>query len=211
MSQSFLRDAAVPPRRGTLVLAHGASAAMDTQFMQRFAVHAAKAGLDVVRFEFGYMAQRRIDGVRRPPPKAETVVPEFTAALETVLAESEGPVLIGGKSMGGRVAAMVGGLPDLDSRVKAVVCLGYPFHPTGQPEKLRLGPLKALRIPALIVQGTRDPYGDEKEVATYTLPPLVTIVWSENGNHDLAPTGASPATWNGNIEAAAKAAAGVLG
>jgi hypothetical protein len=84
---------------------------------------------------------------------------------------------------------MVGGLPDLDPRVKAVVCLGYPFHPTGQPEKLRLGPLKALRIPALVVQGTRDPYGDDKEVATYTLPPLVTIVWSENGNHDLAPDG----------------------
>jgi hypothetical protein len=211
MTETFLRDAAVPPRRGTLLLAHGASAAMDTPFLQRFAAHAAKAGLDVVRFEFGYMAQRRSGGSRRPPPKAETLVPEFVAALQAVLADSEGPVLIGGKSMGGRIAAMVGGLPDLDARVKAVVCLGYPFHPTGQPEKLRLGPLEALRIPALIVQGTRDPFGDEKEVATYAVPPRVTILWSEDGNHDLAPTGASPATWNGNLEAAAKAVAGVLG
>lgn len=210
MSPSFLRDEAVAPRRGTLLLAHGASAAMDTQFMQRFAVHAAKAGLDVVRFEFGYMARRRVDGVRRPPPKVDTLVPEFAAALEAVLAASDGPVLIGGKSMGGRIAAMLGGL-ELDPRVRAVVCLGYPFHPNGQPEKLRMGPLKALRLPALVVQGTRDPYGDENEVATYALPPRVTLVWSENGNHDLAPTGASPATWNGNIEAAAKAAAGLLG
>jgi predicted alpha/beta-hydrolase family hydrolase len=211
MTDDFLRDAAASPRRGTLLLAHGASGAMDTPFLQRFAAHAAAAGLDVVRFAFGYRAARRRGGGRRPPPAAETLVAEFVAALSAVLADSEGPVLIGGKSMGGRVAAMVGGVPDLDPRVRAVACLGYPFHPTGKPEQLRLGPLEALRIPALVVQGTRDPFGDAKEVATYVLPPRVTILWSENGNHDLAPTGASPATWNGNLEAAAKAVAGLLG
>jgi len=211
VTERFLRDAAATPRRGTLLLAHGASAAMDTQFMRRFAIHAAAAGLDVLRFEFSYMAQRRVDGVRRPAPKAETLAPEFAAILAEALAASKGPLLIGGKSMGGRVAAMVGGLPDLDARVRAVACLGYPFHPIGKPDKLRLEPLQALRIPALVVQGTRDPYGDEAEVAAYGLPPLVTLVWSDNGNHDLAPTGASPATWNGNLEAAAKAVSGLLG
>ena len=202
----FLRTAAEGPQRATLLLAHGAGAAMDSPFMERFAGHAAAAGLAVVRFEFAYMAGHR-SGKKRPPPAAEKLVGEFAAAAGAFLAESEGPVLIGGKSLGGRVAAMLAGETDLDPRVAGVVCLGYPFHPPGRSDELRLEPLANLRRPALIAQGERDPFGDRKEVEAMALPATVRLLWCEDGSHDLAPRGGSPATWDGNLKAAADAAA----
>jgi len=193
----------------TLVLAHGAGAPMDSGFMERFAGHAARAGLAVARFEFAYMAARRAGGPKRPPPKADTLVGEFQRAVQEVLAETPGPVLIGGKSMGGRVAAMLAGSLSLPRRVAAVVCLGYPFHPQGKsdPEAWRLAPLAGCNRPVLVAQGTRDGFGTQDELADVTLPAHVTLQWLEDGNHDLAPRGASPATWDGNLAAAAAATA----
>lgn len=207
----FLRTAAVGPRRGTLLLAHGAGAAMDSPFMERFAGHAAAAGLDVLRFEFAYMAGRRRGGSKKPPPAAEKLVGEFAAALAACLAETEGPVVVGGKSLGGRVAAMLAGSPDLDARVVGVACLGYPFHPQGEPGNLRLAPLAGLARPALVAQGERDPFGDRGEVEAMALPERVRLLWCEDGSHDLAPRGGSPATWDGNLKAAAAAVAQFLG
>jgi len=206
----FLETAANGARRGTLLLAHGAGAAMDSPFMERFSRHAAAAGLDVARFEFAYMAGRRSGGSKRPPPAAEKLVGEFDTALAESLAETAGPVMIGGKSLGGRVAAMLAGSPDLDARVVGVVCLGYPFHPPGRAGELRLEPLAGLARPALIAQGERDPFGDRKEVEALDLPAAVRVLWCEDGSHDLAPRGGSPATWDGNLKAAAAAAAAFL-
>lgn len=188
----------------TLVLAHGAGAPMDSAFMTRIADALAARGVAVARFEFPYMAARRTTDRRPPPPKAESLVPSFRAAVETVLGETEGPVLVGGKSMGGRVATMLTGGP-LDARVIGLVCLGYPLHPPGKPDEMRLGPLEGTRLPTLVCQGERDEFGNRATFEAIALQERVRIEWIPDGNHDFGPRGASGATLTGNIAAAADA------
>ncbi len=168
----------------TVLLAHGAGAAMDSAAMTAMARALAAAGLRVARFEFGYMAARRSGG-RRPPPRAESVMPEYVAAVEALAAP--GRLVIGGKSMGGRVASMVADGLHAEGRVAGLLCLGYPFHPPGRPEKLRVGHLERLAVPTLICQGTRDPFGTREEVAGYALSPAIEVLWLEDGDHDLRP------------------------
>lgn len=169
----------------TLLLAHGAGAAMDSPAMEGIAGALASAGLRVARFEFGYMALRRETGTRRPPPKAETLVAEYRAAVAALAAR--GPLVIGGKSMGGRVASMVADELHAAGSVAGLLCLGYPFHPPDRREQLRTQHLEQLATPALICQGTRDPFGSREEVAGYRLSPSVEILWLEDGDHDLRP------------------------
>lgn len=173
------------PGRTTVLLAHGAGAAMDTAFMSGIAGALAAQGLRVARFEFAYMAARRTGGSKRPPPKVELLCAEYLAAVEALACE--GPLIIGGKSMGGRVASLVADSLHGEGRIAGLVCLGYPFHPTGKPEKLRTAHLADLRTPTLICQGTRDPFGTQAEVGTYALSPAITLGWFEDGDHDLSP------------------------
>ncbi|WP_343502280.1 alpha/beta fold hydrolase [Alloyangia pacifica] len=173
------------PDRPTLLLAHGAGAAMDSDFMARMAALLAREGLRVARFEFGYMAQRRTGGSKRPPPKIELLQQEYRAAIEALACD--GPLFIGGKSMGGRVASLIADDLFKAGRIAGLVCLGYPFHPTGKPERLRTEHLAALRTPALICQGTRDPFGTREEVAGYALSESIALDWLDDGNHDLKP------------------------
>jgi len=183
-----------------LLLAHGAGAPMDSPFMDTFAEKVAAAGIGVVRFEFEYMAKRRDDGVRRGPDRAPTLVARFQEVLNLVGPAAE--VVIGGKSMGGRIASMIAD----DVGAAGVVCLGYPFHPPGKPERLRTAHLETLKTPALIVQGTRDRFGTEEEVASYSLSPSIEIAWMEDGDHSFKPRKKSGRTLEQNLEAAADAA-----
>lgn len=205
----FLVDEPEGPAVGTFVLGHGAGAGMEHGEMVAWAAAFAATGLRVVRFEFPYMAARR-EGRRLPPPEASTQVPFYEQTLATVLSLTEGPVLIGGKSMGGRIATMVAGRMDLDARVKAVAIVGYPFHPPDSPAQLRLAPLLACRLPVLILQGTRDPYGSAVEVAGYSLPAGVTTVWFEDGDHSLVPPKASTRKVEDHRRAAAERARALL-
>ncbi len=123
------------PGRATLLLAHGAGAAMDTPFMTAMAEGLAARGLRVVRFEFAYMAGRRSGGPKRPPPKVELLQEEFRTAIEAIACG--GPLFIGGKSMGGRVASLIADDLWVQNRIRGLVCLGYPFHPPNKPEQLR--------------------------------------------------------------------------
>ena len=168
----------------TVLLAHGAGAPMDSAALTAAARALAAAGLRVARFEFGYMAARR-SGTRRPPPRAETVMPEYRAAVAALGAK--GRLVIGGKSMGGRVASMVADELHAAGVVAGLLCLGYPFHPPGRPEQLRTAHLERLATPALICQGTRDPFGTREEVAGYPLSARIEILWLEDGDHDLKP------------------------
>src|SRR5690606_24851719 len=102
----------------------------------------AERGLATLRFEFAYMAGRRQGGSRKPPPKAERLVDEYRAAVAAV--PPGAPLLIGGKSMGGRVASLVADELNAAGRIAGLVCLGYPFHPPGRPDKLRTSHLEAL-------------------------------------------------------------------
>jgi predicted alpha/beta-hydrolase family hydrolase len=107
-------------------------------------------------------------------------------------------LIIGGKSMGGRIASMVAD----DAGVRGLVCLGYPFHPPGRPEKLRTEHLAGLRTPTLIVQGTRDPFGDAEDVPGYELSPAITVHWLEDGDHSFKPRKSSGRTLEQNLEEA---------
>ena len=170
--------------RVTILLAHGAGAPMDSASMTAATKSLAEAGFRVARFEFGYMAGRRT-GERRPPPRADKVMPEYAQAITDLGAK--GPLFIGGRSMGGRVASMVADGEFAKGRVKGVLCLGYPFHPPGRPEQLRTAHLEAIKCPVLIVQGTRDEFGVLDEVSTYPLSKAVRVLWLEDGDHDLRP------------------------
>lgn len=100
---------------------------------------------------------------------------------------ANGPLIIGGKSMGGRVASMVADELHSAGKVAGLVCLGYPFHPPGKPAQLRTRHLAGLVTPALICQGTRDQFGTREDVVGYALSENIQILWLEDGDHDLKP------------------------
>ena len=185
---------------------------METAFLVQMTDLIVDCGIRVVRFEFGYMAARRHSGKKRPAPKAEMLVPEYRVAVDAVHAAGlAGRLAIGGKSMGGRVASLLADDPRDAGKIGALVCLGYPFHPPGMPEKTRTAHLAGLACPALIVQGERDPFGRKAEVATYDLSQAIELAWMGDGDHDLGPRGSSGFTRKGNLAAAAKAVADFLG
>jgi len=174
----FLTDGP-PNAKQTLILAHGAGGAMDTPWMTNMARAIAGHMIRVLRFEFPYMAARR-EGKKSGAPDREPVLLD---AWRKVVAETGNDVFIGGKSMGGRMASMVAD----ELSVRGLVCLGYPFHPPGAPEKLRTKHLETLKTPALILQGERDPFGPRDEVARYKLSKSIRIEWLADGDHSFKP------------------------
>ena len=195
----------------TLILGHGAGAGMDSPFLVLICEMLAARDIAVARFEFAYMAARRNGGKRRPPPKADMLDGEMIAAVRAIVAVGHSGVLaIGGKSMGGRVASHVCGALHGEGLVAGLVCLGYPFHPPKTPERLRTAHLADLKVPALFVQGERDPFGNRAEVEALDLPPSITFHWAHDGDHDLGPRGGSGTTRRGNLEAAVDAVTAFL-
>ena len=188
-----------------LLLAHGAGAGAQTPFMRTMAQLLADQGIDCLRFDFAYMAARSEGGSRRPPPRAERLRDEYRAAVADVPAGL--PLLIGGKSMGGRVASLVADELHEAGRIAGLVCLGYPFHPPNKPEQLRTAHLMELRSPTLIVQGERDPFGPRDEVEPMQLSSAIRFHWLGDGDHDFGPRGGSGFTRKGNLASAAEAAA----
>jgi predicted alpha/beta-hydrolase family hydrolase len=211
VTERFLLDG-LADARVTVLLAHGAGAPMDSASLTAVAQALAAEGLRVARFEFGYMASRRTEAGRRPPPRAETLIPEYRQAVEELAAER---LVIGGKSMGGRVASMVADDLLAAGRIVGLLCLGYPFHPPERPTQLRTRHLAGLRTPTLICQGTRDPFGTRDEVATYALSDSIDLLWLEDGDHDLKPrkrvSGFSAADHLRTVAGAVSAWAGRLG
>jgi hypothetical protein len=140
------------------------------------AVEAAVAPRPVARVDFAY----RLSGRRapdRPPVLLETV--------RHAIAAQSGPVVAGGRSMGGRIASMVaaeGALP-----ITALVLICYPLHPPGKPERLRVEHFGQLTMPCLFVSGTRDTFGSPAEITAHTaaIRGSVTHVWIEGKGHDL--------------------------
>ncbi len=172
----------------SLMLAHGAGAPMDSPFMAHMAEGLGARGLRVARFEFPYMAARRRDGKKRPPDRAPVLLESWRAVIAELGGPGGGPGLaIGGKSLGGRMASLIAD----EVGVRALVCLGYPFHPPGRLETLRTEHLENLETPCLILQGERDPFGTRDEVAGYRLSPAVRLAWCPDGDHSFKPRIAS--------------------
>lgn len=181
----------------TIALAHGAGAGMKTPFMAAFARDLAGRGFRVARFEFPYMAAFSKTGKKRPPDNEAVLRDTWLNVVDKL---GRDYLVIGGKSMGGRIASLIAD----EARVAGLVCLGYPFHPVGKPERLRVQHLRSLATPTLILQGTRDPFGRRHEVEGYALSRAIRLHWLEDGNHDFTPRKASGRTeeenWNEAVD-----------
>ena len=184
--------------------AHGAGAGMETPFLKAVAGLLAQRGVATYRFEFDYMAARK-EGRRSPPPRAERLTDEYRAAVAAVPAGVA--LIVGGKSMGGRIASLVADQLYAQGCIAGLACLGYPFHPPKKPEQLRTAHLMGLACPALIVQGERDPFGTRAEVERYGLSQAISLHWVGDGDHDLGPRRGSSFTHKGNLAGAADAIA----
>jgi predicted alpha/beta-hydrolase family hydrolase len=181
------------------ILAHGAGAGQQHPFITRVASALADRGVPVLTFNFLYMEAKR-----RAPDRAPQLEATWRAVMESAIQSGWADprqLIIGGKSMGGRIASMVAADPpgaangSLDkgagsTRRQAVglVLLGYPLHPPGQPERPRVEHLPRLRTPTLVVQGTRDAFGTADEVRTAfgVVPAPVDWLVIERGDHSFA-------------------------
>ncbi|RMJ06016.1 Alpha/beta hydrolase family protein [Marinobacter litoralis] len=191
--------------KAVLILAHGAGAPADSPFMEQLAGELEKQGIACVRFEFPYMQKRREDGKKRPPDRAPVLLEAFKQQIQQVRAEvgSQCRLVIGGKSMGGRMASLVAS--EGDAQVDAVVCFGYPFHPPGKLDRWRIDHLPDVSCPLLVLQGTRDPFGKPEELdALGSIKGIARLRWLDGGNHDFATLVRHPLNQSDLIREAAK-------
>ncbi len=176
----------------TFIFAHGAGAGMDHEFMQSVAKGLAFKGIRVIRFNFPYMIKRAEDGKRRPPDRA----PKLLEAYQEIIGQVDvDKLVIGGKSMGGRMASH---LSEVD-KVAAMACLGFPFHPPGKPEKYKGEHLAELAKPCLILQGERDTFGKREEFADFDLSDSIRVEFIPDGDHSFKPRKSSGYTEQQNI------------
>ena len=147
------------------------------------------------------MQATRAEGKRRPPNSAKVLEQSWSTVIEELIDEGASQLVIGGKSMGGRIASMVADAHG----VAGLVCLGYPFHPPGKPEKTRTAHLQDLHTPTLMLQGERDPFGSPDDVAGYDLSPAIEVHWIADGDHSLKPRKRSGRTEAENLREASDA------
>ena len=142
------------------------------------------------------MARRRLT-VQMTLDRPDVLLKAFKEAVDEL--DQGHPLVIGGKSMGGRIASLLLEELHASSTVAAGVCLGYPFHPLGKPAQLRTQHLIDLTAPCLIVQGERDAMGRQDEVEGYPLSSTVTLQWIPDGDHSLSPRKRSGRTEEQNL------------
>ena len=181
------------PAEGTpgalFVFAHGAGAGQHHPFMAGVAKALAARAIDVVTFDFPY---KRLQ--KSAPDRPAVLEQSFREVVEAARKWSQAPRLfIGGKSMGGRIATHLAaqGLESLSG----VVCFGYPLHPPGRPEQLRVAHLPAIAVPVLIVQGERDTFGSPEELRPHldAMQADVHLHVIPKGDHSLSVRGRAPA------------------
>jgi uncharacterized protein len=191
------------PENGPLfIFAHGAGAPLTSDFIEKVTAGLVLEGIRVIRFNFNYMQQRVETGSRRPPERVAALIEQFREVVETF----EQPIVIGGKSMGGRIASMLAAEDSIECSlgIKGVACLGYPFHPQGKAEKLRTEHLNTITMPVAIIQGTRDKLGNKAEISTYQLSEAFQWLWLEDGDHDFKPRVKSGFTQTLHIQSTTK-------
>ena len=167
------------------LLAHGAGGTQLADFMCRAAAGLAQRGVPVVTFNFAYAEERK-----RVPDKTEALERCFVRVIESTRrppVEHRGQLVLGGKSMGGRIATHLAASTAIDPPPIGVVVFGYPLHPPGRLDRLRVAHLAHLRSPVLVLQGTRDAFGSAEDVGANvgTLPEGSEIVAVEGGDHSF--------------------------
>ena len=160
---AMLYPAAKKNRAGiTLILGHGAGANQSSGFMRLFANGLAERGLDVMTFNFVYSERGR--GAPDPKAKLEACFASVIEAAAKQKSLKGNKVAVGGKSMGGRIGSQVAA--EGTANIAALVFLGYPLHPPGNPEKMRDAHLPQIKAPMLFLQGSRDAFGTTDELKT---------------------------------------------
>lgn len=192
-----------------IIFSHGAGADMHHEFMTQVSALLNKANINVLRFNFPFMDKRIKLGKRYPPDRMPKLIDCYKRVINDLpLSDSNQtklPLFIGGKSMGSRVAATIAEDDDIAILIQGVFCIGYPFHPTKKPDKLRLEPLQNTQKPVLILQGDRDTLGAKTEIEQYEVSPLCQTVFLPDGDHSLKPRVKSGYTHQQHIETAVRA------
>ena len=184
------------------LLAHGAGAGIGSDFMTSIAHKLNDAGLETIPFDFPYMKIMNQTGKRRPPDRMPKLIESFQQELMHYQIKYPGKeIIIGGKSMGGRVASLLAAqLEDnRNSSISACICLGFPFHPPKKLEKYRGEHLQKLKTSTLILQGERDTMGSKQEMETYNLARSINVAYMPDGDHSFKPRVSSGHTLEGNI------------
>jgi uncharacterized protein len=164
------------------------------------AIERALAPLPVERADFPYRREGRKSPDR--PAKLIACVRDEAAALADEAGVDPAAVVLGGRSMGGRMCSMAvaEGLP-----AAGLVLIAYPLHPPGRADKLRIDHFPDITVPCLFVSGTRDPFGnpDELEARTAAITGPVTNAWIEGGRHELKgadrPVAEAVSAWIGRL------------
>ena len=147
------------------------------------------------------MAARRTEGVKKGPDRPNVLLQTWKDVVRSLGGGTQ--IVIGGKSMGGRIGSMVAD----EVGALGLVCLGYPFHAAGKPDKPRVAHLEAIETPTLIVQGTRDTMGKPEEIARYKLSTAIDVCWMNDGDHSFKPRKSSGRTeaqaWQQGVDAVA--------
>ncbi|MGB2264162.1 MAG: alpha/beta fold hydrolase [Glaciecola sp.] len=196
------------PSKVHLLFTHGAGASTSHTFFTQLIPLLIRKGFHVWTFDFAYMVQVLSEKKRRPPPRLPILENEYTALLNSVREIIGSDQLwIGGKSMGGRVACHVANDVAHINHIDGVIALGYPFHPVGKPEKLRLEVLQASLLPVLICQGDRDALGNKSEIYTYTIPANIHLKYMMDGDHSFTPRKSSGRDIIDNLNEVAEAIA----
>jgi uncharacterized protein len=172
-----------------LVVAHGAGGTMETPSIRAYAEAMCARGIGIVRFNFAYTEKKK-----KAPDRAP-VLEETWRAVADVVTKEAGRVLLGGRSMGGRIASHIvaGGYP-----AAGLVFLAYPLHPPGKPERLRDEHLYEIEVPMLFLQGTKDPFATDPFATPDLLAkvtaklPAATVHRIEGGDHSHKVSGRKP-------------------
>ncbi|MDX5996644.1 dienelactone hydrolase family protein [Shewanella oneidensis MR-1] len=199
------------PSETLILFAHGAGANRDSAFMQQMTLGLAAKGYQVMRFNFPYMQANALDGKKRPPDRAPKLLACFSDMLELAHKQPEVKrVVLMGKSMGGRMAALLACDSTQVSRIDRVICLGYPFIPLkgGEP---RLAPLNDSQVPVLVLQGERDKFGGKMQIPSWSLKCDVQIDYLADGDHSFVPRKSSGTTEAANFTLAVDLSAKFIG
>lgn len=182
------------------IMAHGAGAPMDSDWMNALTDELVSREIQVIRFEFPYMIERREKGTKRPPNPKKVLLETWAEVFEKVKKSSpDSPLFVGGKSMGGRMASLIAD----EMKPNGLIGLGFPFHAPGKDPKDRIDHLKSLKSPTLIVQGTRDPMGCREDCDSYELSKKIQFYWLEDGDHSWKPRKKSGFTLEEHLSSAA--------
>ena len=202
--KEFLVNSPEAEPKGLFLLAHGADKGMASPFMEKIARGVIAAGVRVVRFHFPYMEEMLRTGKKRSPNGGKILRRCFSEMIVHCIERDKCPskfIIIGGKTMGSRVASMVAD----DHKVAGVIWLGFPFHPAKKPKGLRNQHLKTIQTPTLICQGERDPFGKREEIQQRILSKSIKFHWLADGDHNFKPRKLSGRTQEENMEDAIRA------